>query len=266
MSENLGQFKTVSSLEFAADVRILLFQNSEGCSAVQPNVKIDGWVRFMSSGERYRYQCYADPARYPGIQTEVAYDGSDLQILLSTGLLIVSSENHDTLLPTLPNPLIEWLQYAYPVDDARKDREPRWDRIHLDPVPTGIANVDWLTELDDGVPVFKTILPGGTHEGIPYQHSILMDARGPRAASVIERRSPARVITRSEFSHFLICESADMVRVWPQKIRLKAYADDGGLAVIMDYELYELKIDGPTRDEDFRIPHSAASRVWIEPS
>lgn len=266
LSDLFGQFQSISSLSFSASfvIEIADLDTRSECGVIgPPGQPIPGQLDYWSAAERYRVSSYVDPARFPGMQTDVAYDGRRFQLLRSDGTLSYSEHDHGTLLPVLSNPLLALLTFRYPLTDENYQFELRLKDVQSDQPPKGFFDVEWVNVEEGGRTLERAEFPGGTYEGRTYVHYVYA-LPGHRNAPVrIERvTTDGVVMTSAEFSDYCQVDSRNGPTCWPRQVVLRAMDSDGSEAVRITYEIDTLQVDAPIPDEVFVIDPQAAARIW----
>jgi hypothetical protein len=269
------QFQSVESIKFTATVE---FRNVQPitpecvCLALNapPGTTVTGYFEYSGQGDRYRVNSYLDPEKFEGMQTQVAYDGVRFQLLLSDGTLSLSSQDSPTILPILLNPLLQLLQFRYPMTDDNYQYEIRLANVLNDSPPP-----EFFESTRGGVPggsrtLRRATFPGGTYDGVAYEHRVYANASSLDKPIAIDR---ARVggaitpdgsdaITSTEFSDYVQIDTATAPAFWPLTIVMHAYNSDGEEVASVSYKLTELLIDEELTSSDFLIDSGAAERVW----
>lgn len=263
----IHQYQAVSSLHFSATGEIVMGLPCD-CQIEGPEVELSapfsGLLEYWAEGERYFIRSWAEPDKYPGVQTEVAWDGQQFQLLLSSGTLSVSSVNSNALLPVLPNPLLELLQFRYPVTDQSygTELELQWKDVQQDVVPAGFWRVKWAPVVESGQKLERATFPGGTYEGREYVHHVFV-LEGARNRPVrIDRVGPEGRMTSTEFSDYRRLDTASGPTFWPQKIVLRAFDHQGAPVGFISFVLTDLAVNVDFADEVFTIPPDRALSVW----
>lgn len=267
LSDLFNQFQSISSLSFSAAV---VLEVSSGvvidcCEAIANTAgqSIFGQLDYWAANDRYRVISYVDPVAFPGMASEVAYDGKRFQLLRSDGTLSYSSHDHATLLPVLLNPLLELVKFRYPLTDESYQFELRLKDVQLDRAPSGFFNVQWVKVYRAGQALERAEFPGGTYEGRAYVHHVYT-LPGHRNMPVrIERvTTDGVVMTSAEFSDYCQVDAAKGPTYWPRQVVLRAMDSEGSDAVKITYRIDALQVDAPIPDEVFVIDPQAAARIW----
>ncbi len=266
LREVLEQFRRVSAIHFFASVEIVLkYVPCDNCPDVQPTgLPISGTVEYWATGDRYRLNSWAEPHSYPGVQTQVAYDGRRYQLLRSDGTLSYSSEDSDRLLPTLPNPLLELLQFRYPITDANYQSDLRLKDVRRDAIPADLLASSWTAVEEGERRLERTRLPGGTYEGQAYFYYVYVSPGRRSAPLRIDRVGEGGRLTSAEFSDYVERASSRGPTYWPKRIVLRAFDAGGSATVTMSFQLTEFSVDTPLPREIFVIRPDSAARVWDE--
>lgn len=217
------------------------------------------------SGDRYRVNNYVDPNLYPGMDTQFAYDGQRFQLLRpSAGMFSFSSQDNDVILPTLPNPILELVQFCYPVTDANLQRRLRFKDIIGASAPIDVQNVTWTVAHEEGRSLHRAVCPGGTYEGRQYVHHVYAAPNSHNKPKRIDRITVDGVlITSSEFSRYIEAATPDGPTFWPQRVVLKAFDDKGARAGKISFNIMAFSLNAePPRQEVFSISTEGVERAW----
>ncbi len=269
LSELMLQFQSASSLKYGADVELTFGPIIEHGLCAQPvpetslSVPIAGRFEFKAADARYLMVSHMDPAHMPWMQTEAAYDGAKFQLIGADGTLSLEPADSASILPALPNPLQQLLQFRYPITDANSDWEFRIQDVWNDQVPVSFWNVSWTLIEDAGLTRERAVFPGGVYEGRSYVHHVIAPATRRRTPVRIDRiDDQGMLLTSSEFTDYRRADTSAGAGYWPHRIVLKSYAEENVLAGQIAYTVTELAIDEPVLDNEFVIPENHAERVW----
>ncbi|MCK6456540.1 MAG: hypothetical protein L6Q92_08430 [Phycisphaerae bacterium] len=278
LSDLFAQFQSLSSIAMTADVTVVV-DSSVNCLEYLPpderpltgshqeqqnpdTTTVTGRYEFWADADRYRVNSYLDPAKLPGMQTEVAFDGFRFQLLLSNGTLSYASRDHSTLLPVLQNPLLELLQFRYPLTDETRDTEIRLKDVVRDQVSPEFWAREWTTVEIGDRKLERAEFPGGRYEGHEYVHHVFA-MPGQRSRPIrIDRVSDRRLHTASEFLDYRQADSAAGPAWWPHRIILRAFSDEGETVGSITFVINYFRVDGTIPDSTFRISPTHALRVW----
>jgi hypothetical protein len=263
LSDLLRQFQSVSSLHFVADVEMFVQPTAEEMrEAITTDVPVFAEFQYWAEGDRYRINSHADRQQFPGMHTEVAYDGSMFQLLLSTGTLIHSARESQGLLPVLPNPLLEVLQFRYPVTDTNRDSRLRLKDVCSDRVPADFFQREWAITEEGGRSFERAVFPGGIYDGQEYECHAYVTPGARNRPVRIDRVNAQRTLTTSIFSDYLRVETPAGPTYWPQHVEIRAFDSQGREAVRMSYTISVLEVNADIAPEVFVIDEANAARVW----
>lgn len=261
LRELAGQFQDVSSLHFSSSVQIEMQAVAYNCPIVV-GTPVFGQIEYWATGNRYLVNSSADPIAYPGMQTQVAYDGGRFQLLRSDGTLSRSKQEHTTLLPILPNPLFELLQFRFALTDDTYGRELRLKDIQDDCPSDEYFEVEWKIVEEAGNQFERAIFPGGKLEGKYYVHEVYVEP-GIRDRPVrIDRVSDGTKLTSALFEDYCRIDTCSGVAYWPQHVELRAFATDGTDAVRMSFCIFDMEVEADIPLDVFTITEDSAERIW----
>lgn len=231
------------------------FLGAEPCGEATSGSAAWGAYEYWGAGDRYRIDSLVDPAVLPGMQVSVAYDGARFSLLLANGVLSIGDTDHNTLLPTLPNPLFELLQFLVPLSDANQATVPRWVDLRAAPFP---AIIDACAVNEGGEALVRLTLPGSVYEGRAYEHHVYVAAGAEPRVIRIERACGDDRLTSLECS-----EHAPVGNLLlPRRVRLTGFDADGSVGAETEMTLTLVALGAPIDSEVFHIPFSCAARVW----
>lgn len=266
LADLFSQFQSVSSLHFSASVSISLIpvEGECDCNLIRvPGEAIFGHVGYWAADDRYRISSHVDPDRFPGMQTDIAYDGRRFQLLRSDGTLSYSGHDSAVILPVLPNPLLDLVQFRYPLTDENYQFAPRLKDVRNDRPPTGFFDVPWVSVDDGGRSLERAIFPGGTYEGRSYVHQVYALPGQRHTPARIERVTEDGVMmTSAEFTDYCQLDTPSGPTYWPQEVVLRAFDSQGNEVVKMSFVLSTIEVDAEIPEEVFVISTQAAARVW----
>jgi len=258
----LEQFQAVTSMHLSANVEILLTdkfaealtESDAPLPAAAVNRPFAGRFEFLACGDRYRVQSHADPA-YPGALSSAAYDGHEFQIRMGDDLGVIQGADVDTALPGFPHPLLQLLQFRYPVTDATYAEEVRLKDVAGDAAPASFWEVSWTEVEADGVPLEQAVFAGGDYEGHAYVHRVLTPRGERNRPCRIDRvATDGQVLTSARFSDYRPADQGPASAAWPRRVVLEAFNAEGQLAARLSYEITMLAIDLPMSSDLFVLP------------
>lgn len=258
------QYRAVSSLHFVASVEVTMSATAAACCQyIPPGITIKGSMEFWAEGGNYRVNSYMEPDKYPGMDTQIAYNGEKFQMLrLSANTLSYSSQDQPGGVMSLPNPLLELIQFRYPVTDANAHLSQRFKDVTGDHVPPSFWNSAWTSVEEDLRMMDRVEYPGGRYEGRDYVHHVFAMPGARNLPVRIDRvtASGAR-ITSSEFSQFEKIAAGNLATYWPQIAVLRAFEENGKEAGRMSFILKHLEVNAEFAPEVFTIDTDGV-RVW----
>ncbi len=223
---------------------------------------VAGRFEYQADHHRYRVKSQVDPAKLPGMATEFAFDGTRFQFLHADKTLTYSRHDPATVLPGLPNPLFQLLQFLYPLTDETQHLEVRFKDVVSDQALSTFQKAEWTSVEDGGRKLERAEFPGGTYEGEAYVHHVFV-VPGERDRPIrIDRVSESRRLTSSEFLDYRPVRTAAGLSWWPHRIVLSAFTATGEAAITASFSLTTLRFDEPLNDSCFEIPTERARRVW----
>jgi hypothetical protein len=246
--------QSAESLHLQADATVTLL-GAEPCGAAASGAVAWGRYECWALGERYRIDWIVDPASFPGMQVSVAFNGDQFALLLPKGVLSAGDADRDPLLPALPNPLFELLQFLVPLSDANQAGVPRWRDLCRASFP---AIIESRQVCENGTALARVAVPGAVYEGRAYVYHVYIEDAPERRVVRIERASSNGPLPSTEFS-----EHAP-VGGWllPRHARLVGNAADGSAGAEIEMSVTHVALSGSFDVETFRIPPASAVRIW----
>ena len=268
LSDLVVQFQRVSSLHLSASVKIKASSALQDCCPQpDPDPKADsdpipGRFEYWATGDRYRISSYVDSQRYPEMQTQVAFDGQMFQLLRSDGTLSHSADDTSALLPVLPNPLLELLQFCYPLSDATAQFDIRLKDVQSDGAAQRFDSVQWSMVREGDRSLERAILPGATYEERAYLHYVYVAPGSRHMPLRIDRVTDTGRITSTEFFDYERVQGQGGPTFWPRRIVLRAYDSQGREAGNISFSIDHIAVDAEIRDGAFSIDPHTAQRIW----
>lgn len=261
------QFQSAVSLSFQSSVVVELHaadasDSPEFQKAVGTPVK--GEVEFRAAGDHYHFISRAEADKLPGLTNSVAFDGNEFQLFFGgPRILSTSAQEKAGALAMLPNPLIELLQFRYPVTDQNEGRDVRFRDVQEDQVPDSFWAVTWSDETSsagNSGPLKRAEFPGGSYQGQSYVHHVYVPSgAGGRPVRIDRVASGGQVLTSLEIGDYETIGSGSAQTCWPRWFRMVAFQPNGAPAVTLTFELTSLWVNADVSDRTFRI--SAPVRV-----
>lgn len=258
------QFRTLRALHFSAAISAtfsMAFADDPDPPAAALGVPIAGTLQYWAAGDRYRIESSFDNERFPGMSMRVAYDGRVFEMALPDGTVTTSAHEKSAALPILaPNPLLELVQYRFPISDENVAREFRLKDLQAAPLGTPAFN--WALDNLRGEPVERAVLPGAVHDGQAYVHHVFVQP-GQRGKPIrIDRVTGDGVATTSEFTDYMTVDTVRGPTYWPRRIVIQAYNPGGESVASLTYSILQLEVDGEYGDEVFTVRQGPTDRVW----
>ncbi len=276
----LAQFQSISSLQFEALVEASssiafcpcdpdpVWIDPDARQAPKPReiavgVPIQGRMEYSAAGDAYKIVSFMDPSGYPGMDTQFAYDGQHFQMLHPGGrLLTYSAQDNATLLMTLPNPVLELIQFRYPESDENYATRLRLKDVIMDQTADEFWNVVWIEVAEEGRRLERAEFPGGTYEGREYVHHVFTAPGARNKPLRIDRVTDDGILTSTEFSHYLEVGTDDGPTFWPQHMVLRAFDEGGAEVAMLSYIITRFSLNAPVARESFALSTVGVDRVW----
>jgi len=275
LSHVVRQFRLLDSLRFSATVELVQSRPADpgdtlpvdDCAGpverpAGPLGVVGGHYECFASGDRYRVDSYLDPSKMPGMSTQVAFDGQSFQLLLPNGTLSLGRQDSRLILPILTNPLLELVQFRYPLTDENQQYQLRLKDFRQDSDPPGFFDVPWTSVNEDGRTLDRAVFPGGTFEGQHYVHHVYAPPGAHHLPIRIDRVAEEFRVTSTEFSDYLQLESASGPVFLPRSVIMRAFDPAGEELLRISFTITQVQVDSAMNPEAFLIDRSIARKIW----
>jgi len=265
LDQLVEQFANLEVISFAADVRTRF--NEAPSPRVGADQTIEGSFEYEASGHMWRKASFLDPDAYPGMNTEIAYDGRWHQYHMRNSDVMSTSVGTDERLAgmCLPNPILLFAQFLVPVDDGGRDvllRHVRAAASEWSPPP-----VEWTPVEASPTSAMRAVLPGAVSDGEPYDIHVIVPTEDDVAPIVMNMvREDGGLLMRSTFSDFVFLRPDAQTERWPTRAVFEVFdgSPDRQMGV-MSMDLHDLRIGGAPPDASrYRLDWDAPSRVWFD--
>lgn len=265
------QFQADRGLYFKSFVEILIIRADASYPAEYQSVvgtPIGAEVEYWAEGERYHYRSHVEGDNLACYNGAVAFDGDRFQILFEgSKVLSVSSTDKAGVFGVLPNPILQLVQFRYPVNDQNDPVFVRLKDIRADQVEESFWNVIWT----DFIPppngpnhaLRRAQFPGGVIEGEDYVQHVYVPAGSSNQLTRIEWvTTTGRMFASVEFGDYLTLGAGVDQTCWPRSVVMTGYEPDGMPAIEMRYTLTDLVVNTEIPVETFRIVPPEGAKVW----
>jgi len=259
------QFQALTSIEFRASVELTVGQPlADRAETIAPQQGTQGTYRYSAAGDRYKIESFVNPNKYPGLNTQVAFDGGTFYLSLEPGkLLSYGSQDHATLLPTLPNPLLQLVQFAYPETDDNSDLELHLKDVQNNAPPAAFWNVQWVAIVENGIDLEYAEFPGGSYEGQDYVHRVYAVPGARNKPFRIDRvTADGRKLTSCEFGNYFDVPAGSGETFWPRTVQMTAFDQTGTEAGHISFVLTDLSVNQAMPANSFAISTAVVAQVW----
>ena len=244
----VSQFRNVNQLAVSASVEVIVHDPNDACDGVTPQTAIMGHLRYYTDGTRWRMNSFLDPAKFAGMQTDIAWDGAQFQYFRrDAGVLdVTAGPAPEASGLCLPNPLFELLCHLQPVADPEGGRQARLNDVKSKASTAALLGAAPSTPVErDRRTLSRTVFPGSTYQGRAYQHHVYSRPDRPGVPLEIERvDNQGTVITRSRFDGWdEYATPAGATMVWPRSIRLEIMDPSGRTSVEMNFSIRSIDIN-----------------------
>ncbi len=278
-----AQAQTNKMLDNLADIEtMVLFAGMEmvtyppftqgGCACnIAVSQIINGDVEFYASGEQWRLNSHADPALYPDMDTQIAWNGNEFQYFIPpAGLLSVSTgalpQANGVALPVM---FFSLMEHFMPPDDANPTFVPRLDDVRQVASVSSHSEVEWTAVQVNGLAYERATFPGGVLQGTAYDQIVyvrpLLPGYPERIDRVNQQGEILQRLTFTGYDRFLTGEGSIMY--WPTIIKAELLKpDDGSVVAEIKFIIRVLKVNQPSALPPgiFNIDWTAAQRVFLD--
>lgn len=265
------QFQADHSLYFKSYVEILIIRADATYPAEYQSVvgtPIGAEVEYWAEGERYHYRSHVECDHLTCYNGAVAFDGDYFQILFEgSKVLSVSSTDKAGVFGVLPNPMIQLVQFRYPVDDRNDPVFVRLKDIRADQVGESYWNVTWtdvmLPPNSTSRALKRAQFPGGFFEGEDCIQNVYVPVDSSHQLTRIEWvTTTGRVFATVEFGDYLTLGSGVDQTCWPRSVVMTGFESDGTPAIEMRYTVTDLVVNAEIPVERFRIAPPDGAKIW----
>ncbi len=256
----VNQFLTIDRVQFSAAVVLRVHvETCDGCAS--DGDPIDGTYAAAYRDNRYRIDMLLDDTRFPDVDTVVAFNGALFQLhRRDESTLALSTTDQASFGAAIPDPLVESLQFLYPLIDAAPLTQLKLASIRQDEeIAERLFAVTWVSVDNDGA---VAVFPGGTLDGVSYVHRVRFRYVGSLLApEIIERVEGERVLSKYSVNTYTTQTVGQTMTVWPQTVSYRSYDEEGQVLAEFAFTIGSLTLDG-TVSEDLFTLDVAPAIVW----
>lgn len=252
------QYLDLTEVEVHWEVTARFHAVHAGDNVVADGEPTFGTFSFWSRGAKYRQDMYMDPARYTEVDTSIAFNGFEFQVHRRDLDSLAFGTGDQTMFGMgLPNPLMEVLQFLYPLTDdnwmheitlqAVQTDEDLWDRV---------AGVEWDQQAPSSAPI--GYFPGGTLHGISYTYEVHFVADGDLLLPIaIHMMTSGGTWMSTMLSDYFSASG----QWWPGVIEHTVY-DGMDVEEEMTYVVTDFHAEPDFDDSIFTLDDSSVSFIW----
>jgi len=254
------QLVNVDLYSLHADVTVLLHEQID--PRVTVGESIMGSYEFHCDGDKWRKRSYLDSQHYPGMNTDIAYDGEVYQYCTpEDGRVALSFDGGDerAIGVSLPNPILALNQYMTAREVLEDlDQTPSVQRA----VASGANLSDLQWKAGDEPSSVRGALPA--KPGGASVTNVLVLADDAQSPVRIERMVGSSLMQRTVFSEWDDRVDQDgEVSTWPTSIRFESYhPGSGDLVGSIEMKITEFSVTENTRP--FLINLDEMESVWVD--
>lgn len=252
------KYFAVKSVHLAADVKLTMYGSDFRTGS--------GTYEYWAEGDRYRIKSRTDKHLGLKSDSDAAYDGKRYYFLDSR-LKILSYQQKDVpkTFAALPNPLFLPVDYLSNNDDecvlcASRLSDFKTENVR---VSNRIKSLSVKSERrdDTGELVRDIEMPGGKAENQDFHLALRMlevDEERVRPLHIKRLTPSGRMLSSLSFTDFTHNALGD----FPRAITVRAFDEQGGLALQAEFIVRTLEVNEPIADNTFSISFDEAETVW----
>jgi len=243
-----------------ADVEVVLHEK------IDPRIVIDepihGIYEFNCDGDKWRKRSYLDPQRYPGMNTDIAYNGEVYQYCTpEDGRVALSFGGGDerAIGVSLPNPIAALSQFMTDTEVlADTDQPPRVQKSRV--LDADLDTLVWRSDARSST--LRGAFPAAAVGTDGLNELVLADSA--RSPVRIERMNGSRLMQRTIFSDWNDYVDQDgKVSTWPTTIMFESYhPGSGDLVGSIEMTIIEFSVTESTKP--FLINLDEMESVWVD--
>jgi hypothetical protein len=252
------KYAAVKSVHLAADVKIALYGGGFRAG--------NGSYEYWAEGDRYKIKCSTDKNLGLKSDFDMAYDGKRFYLFdRRMGVLSYRQKDEPRSVAALPNPFFLPVDYLSGDDDDcpfcnprlpdLKSPNERW-RARAASLAVKAQGRDEAT----GGTARDLEMPGGKLNGRGFKMRVRTVEVGEdaRPAQIDRVGADGRIMASVVFADF---EEGALGR-FARSITVKAYGDDGKLALQAEFAVRTVEVDVPIDDATFAVGFDEAEGVW----
>ncbi|MBL9148834.1 MAG: hypothetical protein JNM94_09100 [Phycisphaerae bacterium] len=270
--------RDVSSLVVEATVQFVSVDPRTHDTARADGFPTLGFFSYTSVDNAWHVRSYLDSDRFVGMNTEVAFDGTQRLVSRSgdNQFSVTDAGEPRSIGMALPNPLFALASWAMPVNDTNLDRAVKLSDLRsLTDAQLSIPASAWTRRVVDTVDCEVATVRGDVVYGIPYHHELVVAAGQRDRLLRIDRVSDDGVVlSRAEFDNWepvdgakantsLAAQATETTLRLPRVVRLSEYRPmDGMLLHTITFQLNMLAVNGPVNDRQLWVDQAQAKLVY----
>jgi hypothetical protein len=261
----LEQYLVIDDLELHADVVARVYSSDDPDeNAAVDGEPIEGSFDFWSRGSMYRHEMYMDPTRYSDVDTVITYNNVHFQLLRrDLRTLGFMDDDQDVFGMGIANPLLEVLQFLYPMDDSNWMHEVKLQAIQADEqdFEDRASQAEWDPQSPMMAPV--ATFPGATLNGIEYDYRVQFVLQGSRLLPVaVNTVVGGEVWMTLELSDFFTVSLGGGTTYWPGTIEQRVYGDESEILESFNWTIDDFDVSGAFSSDIFTIGSSEFDVAW----
>jgi len=258
-----GQFANLQAIAFETDITLHLVESLQ--PGISADTLIEGSFSYMASGDMWRKRSYLDPEHYPGMNNEKAFDGDFYQnhLLGEENVLGVSVGQDDKPAGmTLYNPLFLYAQFLVPLKKGPEDVLPRHVRNAADAWDG--SDLLWESTLSPHGNSHETIVPGATHNGLPYNVRVIMPEDETAPIVMETALEDGTLLTSTTFSRFVQTEMFGQAQSWPSRVVVEMSMGSPEPQGTLVMELRDIRTgeQAPREKASYMLDWETATNIW----
>lgn len=259
----INQYLVVPAMHIDSDIVIRIWDADFGPEYATDGTDIPGdFASWWQSDDSYLMDMVVDPAGYPGVDVAFAWDGAMFaEWRRDQGSLAYSANDWNELGIVLRDPIMDLLQFIYPVSDATIMSPTKLSTVQNDgDLATRLASADWQRVSTSGA---TAVFPGATVDDVTFVTYVDFAWHSNRLVPTkIEHVADSVVIASVEASDYVVRTHAGLTYVWPTSVVFRGFNEEGTLQAEIEYALGTLDVASDYPASTFEIDWLLAEAVW----
>ncbi|MCC6285598.1 MAG: hypothetical protein IT439_09925 [Phycisphaerales bacterium] len=259
----VNQYLVAPAMHIDSDIAVRIWDTEFGPEFVTDGTDIAGeFASWWQSDDSYLLDIAVDPAGYPGVDVAFAWDGSMFaEWRRDQGSLAYSANDWNELGIVLRDPIMDLLQFVYPVSDATIMSPTKLSTVQNDgDLATRLAGANWQRVSTSGA---TAVFPGATVDGVTFVTYADFEWHSNRLVPVkIEHVANTVVVASIVAGGYVTRTHAGVTYTWPTNVVFRGFNEEGTLQAEIEYDLDTLEVASGYPGSTFEIDWLLAESVW----